>query len=181
MDSARYGTPAEPDRESVGRLLWLTAKALARGADARLQARAASHAAWLVLHALVNHGGEGSRQRTLAEHLCIEGPTMTRHLDQLQAGGLIERRPDPDDRRSTRIYSTPEGRRVLKSLWGVMERAEGDLLAGLSQGPDRERSDGLMTARPRQHRSGGRPRVGAGGEASTLGTTTGKEGVTHVR
>jgi MarR family transcriptional regulator for hemolysin len=80
----------------------------------------------------VNHGGEGSRQRDLAERLFIEGPTLTRHLDHLQARGLIERRPDPEDRRSTRIYSTAEGRRVLKSLWSVMEHAEGDLVAGLS-------------------------------------------------
>jgi len=137
------GSPAEPDRESVGRLLWLTAKASREVLNARLQGVGSSHAAWLVLHALVNHGGEGSRQRDLAERLCIEGPTLTRHLDHLQAGGLIERRPDPDDRRSTRIYSTAEGRRVLKSLWGIMERAERDLVAGLSKAQVDGLRDGL--------------------------------------
>jgi MarR family transcriptional regulator for hemolysin len=126
------GLENDSDRESVGRLLWLTAKASREVLNARLQRAGSSHAAWLVLHALVNHGGEGSRQRDLAERLCIEGPTLTRHLDHLQARGLIERRPDPDDRRSTRISSTAEGRRVLKSLWSLMERAEGDLVAGLS-------------------------------------------------
>jgi MarR family transcriptional regulator, transcriptional regulator for hemolysin len=137
------GLENDSDRESVGRLLWLTAKASREVLNARLQRAGSSHPAWLVLHALVNHGGEGSRQRDLADRLCIEGPTLTRHLDHLQARGLIERRPDPDDRRSTRISSTAEGRRVLKSLWSIMERAEGDLVAGLSMVQVEGLRDGL--------------------------------------
>jgi MarR family transcriptional regulator for hemolysin len=126
------GLGHDPDKESVGRLLVLTAKAAREVLDARLQALGASHAAWLVLHALIQHDAEGSSQRALAEHLCIEGPTMTRHLDRLEAGGLIERRPDPQDRRTTLVYTTPEGKRVLRRLTSVMEEAQEDILAGLT-------------------------------------------------
>ena len=57
---------------------------------------------------------------------------MTRHLDRLEAGGLIERRPDPEDRRTTLVYSTPEGKRTIRRLTAVMEKAQDDLLSGLS-------------------------------------------------
>ena len=126
------GLGHDPNEESVGRLLVLTAKAARAVLDARLQAVGASHAAWLVLHALVEHDAEGSSQRTIAEHLCIEGPTMTRHLDRLEAGGLIERRPDPEDRRNTLVYSTPDGKRMLRRLTSIMEKAQQDILAGLT-------------------------------------------------
>jgi MarR family transcriptional regulator for hemolysin len=126
------GLGHDPDKESVGRLLVLTAKSARAVLDARLQAAGASHAAWLVLHALIEHGAEGSSQRTLAEHLFIEGPTMTRHLDRLEAGGLIERRPDPQDRRNTLVYTTAEGKRMLRRLTSIMEKAQEDILAGLT-------------------------------------------------
>jgi MarR family transcriptional regulator, transcriptional regulator for hemolysin len=126
------GLGHDPNKESFGRLLVLTAKAAREVLDARLQSMGASHAAWLVLHALIQHNAEGSSQRALAEHLRIEGPTMTRHLDRLEAGGLIERRPDPQDRRNTLVYSTPEGKRTLQRLTSVMEKAQEDVLAGLT-------------------------------------------------
>jgi MarR family transcriptional regulator, transcriptional regulator for hemolysin len=126
------GLGHDPNKESFGRLLVLTAKAAREVLDARLQSMGASHAAWLVLHALIQHHAEGSSQRALAEHLRIEGPTMTRHLDRLEAGGLIERRPDPQDRRNTLVYSTPEGKRTLQRLTSVMETAQGDFLEGLT-------------------------------------------------
>jgi MarR family transcriptional regulator, transcriptional regulator for hemolysin len=126
------GLGLHPDQESVGRLLFLTSKAAKEVLEARLQAQGASHTAWLVLHALIDHGLEGSQQRMLAEHLCIEGPTMTRHLDRLEAEGLIERRHDPEDRRGTLIFSTAAGNRTSRRLTDVMKRAQADLLAGLS-------------------------------------------------
>jgi MarR family transcriptional regulator for hemolysin len=126
------GLGLHPDQESVGRLLFLTSKAAKEVLEARLQAQGASHTAWLVLHALIDHGLEGSQQRTLAEHLCIEGPTMTRHLDRLEAEGLIERRHDPEDRRGTLIVSTAAGKRTSRRLTDVMKQAQADLLAGLS-------------------------------------------------
>jgi MarR family transcriptional regulator for hemolysin len=127
------GLGHDPDQESFGRLLFLTSKAAKEVLEARLQAKGASHAAWLVLHSLIDHGLEGSQQRALAEHLRIEGPTMTRHLDRLEAEGLIERRPDPEDRRSTLIVSTAAGKRISGGLMAVMREAQADLLAGLSR------------------------------------------------
>ena len=114
----------------VGRLLKFTAKEGSEVVERRLQAAGGSLPIWLILQTLAEH--EGELQRQLAERLCIEGPTMTRHLDNLEGDGLIERRPDPDDRRGTRVFATEEGRARLHAMWAVMERSEADLLRGFS-------------------------------------------------
>ena len=114
----------------IGRLLKWTSKEGGEVIEHRLQAVGGSLMAWMVLHSLVEH--EGDLQRQLAERLCIEGPTMTRHLDRMAADGVIERRPDPTDRRATRVYATDLGRERLAAMLDVMERAEVDLLRGLS-------------------------------------------------
>jgi MarR family transcriptional regulator, transcriptional regulator for hemolysin len=175
------GLGHDPDRESVGRLLVLTAKAAREVLDARLQALGSSHAAWLVLHALIEHSAEGSPQRTIAEHLCIEGPTMTRHLDRLEADGLIERRADPGDRRNTLVFSTATGRRTLRGLTTVMERAQEDLLAGLSP-PEIVTLTRLMErVRDNVERAAERESVPVVRHRHATGAGSEKEGAAHVR
>jgi MarR family transcriptional regulator for hemolysin len=114
----------------VGKLLKFTAKEGSEVVERRLQATGGSLVTWLILQTLGEQ--EGELQRQLAERLCIEGPTMTRHLDRLEADGLIERRPDRADRRGTRVHPTQAGRERLHAMREVMERSEQDLLDGLS-------------------------------------------------
>jgi len=45
--------------------------------------------------------------------------------------GLVERQPDPDDRRNRRVVLTAHGRDVLANLDERFRRAERHLLAGL--------------------------------------------------
>ncbi|MFX4627873.1 MarR family transcriptional regulator, partial [Acinetobacter baumannii] len=42
--------------------------------------------------------GDGLRQRELAEEMAVEGPSLVRLLDGLEAAGLVERREDACDR-----------------------------------------------------------------------------------
>ena len=175
------GLGHDPNKESVGRLLVLTAKAAREVLDARLQSMGASHAAWLVLHALIQHNAEGSSQRALAEHLCIEGPTMTRHLDRLEAGGLIERRPDPLDRRNTLVYSTPEGKAMLHRLTSVMEKAQEDVLAGLTAGEIETLTQLMQRVRDNVERAAERESVPVVRHRHGLQPATEKEGAAHVR
>lgn len=176
------GLGLHPDQESVGRLLFLTSKAAKEVLEARLQAQGASHAAWLVLHALIDHGLEGSQQRTLAEHLCIEGPTMTRHLDRLEAEGLIERRQDPEDRRGTLIVSTAAGKRTSRRLTDVMKRAQADLLAGLSPMEIETLTRLMQRVRDNVERVADRESVSVVKHRHVRGADTEeREGATHVR
>jgi DNA-binding MarR family transcriptional regulator len=54
---------------------------------------------------------------------------MTYLLDDLEAAALIERRPDPADRRARRIVATGRGNGLLASLNDRLRAAEAQLLA----------------------------------------------------
>src|SRR5690349_2401527 len=49
----------------------------------------------------------------LARTLMLSPAGMTNRLDRLVERGLVDRRADPDDRRSVLVALTPEGRRVV--------------------------------------------------------------------
>jgi DNA-binding MarR family transcriptional regulator len=53
---------------------------------------------------------------------------MTYLLDDLEAAKLVERQPDPADRRSRRVVATAHGREVLADLDARFARAEQHLL-----------------------------------------------------
>ena len=67
----------------------------------------------------------------MAQRLGIDRTVMTYLLDDLEGAGLVERQPDPADRRSRRVAATPHGREVLEDLDARFARAEQHLLAGL--------------------------------------------------
>lgn len=60
--------------------------------------------------------GEGCSQQVLARELAIEMPSLTRTLNQLEQQALIERRPDPADRRAHSLWFTDAGRRMTARL-----------------------------------------------------------------
>jgi len=69
--------------------------------------------------------------RLIRETLVTSG-TMTNRVDRLATRGLVERRPDPSDRRGVLVRLTDEGRgKVDGALSGLLER-ERELLAGLN-------------------------------------------------
>jgi DNA-binding MarR family transcriptional regulator len=72
----------------------------------------------------------GSRL-ALAQRLGIDRTDMTYLLDDLEAAGLIERRPDPADRRARRVVATEQGADLLVLLDGRIRAAEANLLAPL--------------------------------------------------
>ena len=52
----------------------------------------------------------------LARRLLISTSSTTRLIDRAEAAGLVERQPDPDDRRARQIVLTDEGERVALSF-----------------------------------------------------------------
>ena len=75
--------------------------------------------------------GAVASQLALAQHLGVDRTVMTYLLDDLEAAGLIERRPDPADRRARRIVATQKGHELLTSLNDRLRAAEAHLLAPL--------------------------------------------------
>jgi DNA-binding MarR family transcriptional regulator len=81
-------------------------------------------------------GSVGS-QLALAQHLGVDRTVMTYLLDDLEAATLIERHPDPADRRARRVVATQQGVELLTRLDERLRAAEAQLLAPLD-GPARE-------------------------------------------
>jgi len=67
---------------------------------------------------------EGQSQSQLAESICVQPATITKMLQRMEGGGLIERRPDPDDSRVSRVYLTDKSRELreqVEQMWGELE------------------------------------------------------------
>ena len=60
--------------------------------------------------------------------------TLTRLVDRLCDNGLIERRPDPNDRRAKRLFLTEEARPLMDRLAVFGEELMGEVLAGIDDG-----------------------------------------------
>ncbi|WP_203921461.1 MarR family winged helix-turn-helix transcriptional regulator [Rugosimonospora africana] len=68
-------------------------------------------------------------QLALANQLGVDRTVMTYLLDDLERAGLIERRPDPSDRRVRRVAVTDEGRKLLAELDQRLDEAEDHVLS----------------------------------------------------
>jgi DNA-binding MarR family transcriptional regulator len=79
---------------------------------------------------------QAGTQLALARHLGIDRTVMTYLLDDLERAGLVQRVPDPQDRRARRVRATAAGEVLLADLVERRAQVEADLLSGL---PDAER------------------------------------------
>ena len=68
--------------------------------------------------------------RLIKETLVTSG-TMTNRVDRLATRGLVERLPDPHDRRGVLVRLTPEGRRTVDGALASLLTREQELLVGL--------------------------------------------------
>src|ERR1043166_1436505 len=100
-------------------------------ADQKARRFGQTRAQWAVLLRLERR--EGLKQSDLAEDLDIQPITLTRLVDRLCDNGLIERRPDPNDRRAKRLYLTPAARPLIEQIGRQAEDIMAAALAGLDQ------------------------------------------------
>lgn len=76
--------------------------------------------------------GAARTQLALAQAAKLDKSTMVVALDVLEAEGLVQRKPDPKDRRARIVVPTDAGRELLVRAEGVVLRIEGEVLADLS-------------------------------------------------
>ncbi len=74
---------------------------------------------------------ELSPGRLLRETLVTSG-TMTNRVDRLAARGLVERLPDPDDRRGVLVRLTAEGKEAVDGAFAALLDSEKAFLADLT-------------------------------------------------
>ncbi|POF63924.1 MarR family winged helix-turn-helix transcriptional regulator [Novacetimonas maltaceti] len=71
---------------------------------------------------------DGVSQRDLAQAMNTDSSALVRVLDLLEREGLVERRPDPVDRRVKSLFLTVGGRRRCARLHEICAEVEGRLL-----------------------------------------------------
>ena len=95
-------------------LLHDVARLLRVDADKRARAHGMTRAQWGILIWLERQ--PGLSQKELAEILEVEPITVARLIDRLEGRGMVERRPDPKDRRIWRLHLCPPAIPVLREI-----------------------------------------------------------------
>jgi len=76
---------------------------------------------------------QGQSQQALAERLGVPPSRMLAMVDHLEEAGLVERRPDPADRRVRGLYLTRKGRGALERAAKIAIDYETRLCAGINR------------------------------------------------
>ena len=111
-------------------LLHDVARLLRVDADKRARCHGMTRAQWAILIWLERQ--PGISQKELAELLEVEPITVARLIDRLEARGMVERRPDPRDRRIWRLHLCAPAFPMLREI----DRQRADILQILAQGVD---------------------------------------------
>lgn len=117
--------------ENIVTMLAHVARLLRRNFDERARVIGVTRPQWQVLSILSRHGG--INQGGLAEILEVEPITAGRMIDRLQDAQLVERRPDPDDRRAWRLHLTSRGTELLDQLRPLALDTFGVALEGIEE------------------------------------------------
>ena len=123
--------PALPIRREIAFTIMDVARLLRTYADQRGRQFGISRAQWAVLFRIERN--EGLKQSELAELLDLQPISLTRLLDRLADNGLIERRPDPNDRRANRLHLMPAARPLLARLTNLGADMMETVLDGLDE------------------------------------------------
>jgi MarR family transcriptional regulator for hemolysin len=121
----------EPNPPTLGFLLHEVARLLRRRFEQHARGSGLTRSQWQVLAYLAKN--EGINQCGLAELLEIEPITLGRIADKLQTLGLIERHPDPSDRRVWLLHLTPAAHPKLEQLRKLGDVTRAEALAGVSE------------------------------------------------
>jgi MarR family transcriptional regulator for hemolysin len=118
-----------------------------------------TQAQWGALAQLSRH--QGLNQVGLADLLEVQPITVARLIDKLVALGVVERHPDPNDRRAQQLFLTEKAQPLLDQMWEAGDEILDHAYAGFT---DEERSNFVdMLVRMRSNLSrmaqgGARPR-----------------------
>ena len=86
---------------------------------------------------------EGRSQQAIAAEIEIPPSRMVALVDELEQRGLVERRPDPEDRRVRALFLTAKGKRCLTRGRQIARQHEEEMTKGMSPA-DRKRLVALL-------------------------------------
>jgi DNA-binding MarR family transcriptional regulator len=121
-----------PLRRVAGRATWLLSRANARAQEILLEAFAAEGMRgyhFRLLAALEEHGP--SSQADMGRATGIDRSDVVAAVQDLVGWGLVERTPDPVDRRRNVVAITKEGLRTVERVGRRLDRVQEEVLAPL--------------------------------------------------
>jgi DNA-binding MarR family transcriptional regulator len=86
---------------------------------------------------------DGMTHSEIAERLEISAPAVTKVITRMEEAHYVQRRPDPADRRVSRVYLQAEGHALIAEIHPAFERLDRTAFDGLS-GTDLERLRDLL-------------------------------------
>jgi len=126
QDPDPEGRPGSADDETLGEAFWAVARQLREVSQETLAPWDISPSHLRALRVLRRHGV--MRLSELSDRLHIAPRSTTEVIDALESRGLVQRRPDPGDRRATLVEVTGHGASVLDAIRGTeAERVFGRL------------------------------------------------------
>jgi MarR family transcriptional regulator for hemolysin len=118
-------------RDGFASLIARAGRQWRRAVDRRLQPFGLTEATWLPLIHLAR-APVPMRQKDLAASLVLDGSSVVRLLDALEAAGLIERREESADRRAKTITVTSHGLSIIDQVEAASREVRNATLVGLS-------------------------------------------------
>ncbi|MGA5702325.1 MarR family winged helix-turn-helix transcriptional regulator [Peterkaempfera bronchialis] len=142
-DAAEHGGPAEPgDAAELADALMRAMKRMRRQTATRLEPYGITPGQGRALRVLAHAAdcetpGRAMRLSELADRLHIAPRSATTVVDALEASGLVERVPDPADRRAVGLHLTPAGQGAMQRIGRVRQEVAEEYFAGINA-EDRE-------------------------------------------
>ncbi|MGY4531963.1 MarR family transcriptional regulator for hemolysin [Pseudomonas sp. TE3786] len=121
------------DQHRFGMQLAQLSRAWRAELDRRLAGLGLSQARWLVLLHLARFSDELPTQRELAQSVGVEGPTLARLLDSLEAQGLVTRQAVVEDRRAKKICLSDSARPLIEQIEAISSQLRLELFAGVDE------------------------------------------------
>jgi DNA-binding MarR family transcriptional regulator len=111
-------------------------------ADRRARLDGMTRAQWAVLLRLGRN--PGLSQKEIADILEVEPISVARLVDRLEANGLLERRPDADDRRVWRLHLMPAATAMLENIRDRRDALEDFVKQGITPAAEETMIEALL-------------------------------------
>lgn len=131
-------------------LLYDVARSMRTRFDQRARAFGMTRAQWIILARLERQ--PGISQNEMAAICEVEPITVGRLVDRLETHGLVQRCPDPSDRRIRRLHLLPAAKPILEEIARQREWMSRRLTAGVEQSALDSLADTLLVMKDNLNR-----------------------------
>jgi DNA-binding MarR family transcriptional regulator len=128
--SEEYLLPQPTEPESIDALLAHICRLHYHRARTRLEALGLYRGQPPLLYHL--HEQDGLTHSELAERLQVTPATMTKMIKRMEKAGFVQRRPDAEDQRVSRVYLTDAGRAIKAEMLAALRALGEESFAGFS-------------------------------------------------